>query len=112
MERVVIELSTDESDLSAIEEALDGVPGLSLHESDPTDIARRSDTWQSIIVSIASAGGLKVLRDVLVAHITSRRVKINVTRQNGKSVTFEGHVANSREVEQIVREITAEEPSS
>jgi hypothetical protein len=111
LERVVIELSTDQDDLSALEEALDGVPGLSLHESDPADFSRHSSTWQAIVISVASAGGLKVLRDVIVTHIMSRRIKISVTRTGTKkTVIFEGHVTNSREVEQLVREITAEEP--
>jgi hypothetical protein len=114
-ERVVIEVSASQDDFSALEQALtelDDTPGVTLHESDPSSPVLRSSGWQTVVVSVASAGGLKMVRDVLVAHISSRRVKISVTRSGTKkSVIFEGHVRNPREVEQIVREITAEQPS-
>jgi hypothetical protein len=108
-------LSASQDDFSVLEQAiveLDEAPGVTLHESDPSSPVLRSSGWQAVIISTASAGGLKVLRDVLVAHISSRRIKLSVTRSGRKtSVTFEGHVDNQREVEQFVREITAEQPS-
>lgn len=114
-ERVTVELCGSAGDMSALEQTLadlDGTPGIALHEIDPSITALRSSAWEVIVVSAASTGALKVLRDVLVAHIASRRVKISVTRsETGKSVTFEGHTGNRREVEQLVREITAEKPS-
>lgn len=111
---LLLQLGASAQHFSALEEVLAeiDVPGVSLHEDDPSSLAFPTAGWQTIVVSVVSAGGLKVVRDVLIAHITSKQVKINITRTDTeKSVTFEGHIAHHREVEQLVREITAEEPS-
>ncbi|MHC3472142.1 hypothetical protein ACYF6T_26100 [Streptomyces sp. 7R007] len=111
---VLLELSAGQGDFAKLEEALAGIeaPGVSLHESDPAGLALLTAGWQTIVVSVVSAGGLKMVRDVLIAHISGKQVKINITRSGTEqSVTFEGRLQDSREVEQLVRDITAEQPS-
>ncbi|MFR9723902.1 hypothetical protein ACL02R_11135 [Streptomyces sp. MS19] len=112
--RAVFELSAEGAHFGALEEALTAidVPGVSFHESDPASPALLTSGWQTLVVSAVSAGALKAVRDVLIAHISGKRVRISVTRSGTKrSVTYEGHLGDRREVEQLVREITAEEPS-
>jgi len=112
MDRVVVGISAAAADFADIEaalERLDEVPGVDLHEDTPDTAVLRSSGWQAVLISVTSAGGLKMVRDVLVAHIAGRRMKLSITRA-GTKVTYDGPIGNSDEVERIVRELTADEP--
>jgi hypothetical protein len=112
MDHVVVELSAAQADFSDIERAvaaLDDTPGVALHEAEPASPTLKSTGWQAVVISVASAGGLKVVRDIVVARIASRRVKITINRADTK-VTFDGPIDDPREVERIVRELTADQP--
>jgi hypothetical protein len=111
---VTIELRAAPEDFAALENALAAVdePGVDLREADAASPRLGSDVWQTVLVSITSAAGLNAARDILVSYITSRRVKISITRTSTKTtVTFEGNPHSQREVERLVREITAEQSS-
>jgi hypothetical protein len=111
---VTIELHTASEDFTALEDALTtrDEPGIDLREIDPASPHLRSEAWQTVLVSITSAAGLKAARDILVSYITSRRAKISITRTGTETtVTFEGNPRSQREVERLVHEITAEQSS-
>lgn len=108
---VVIEVRAALEDFGSLEDELSagGEPGIELRETDPGGVHLKSDVWQTVLVSLTSAAGLKAARDVLVSHIADRRAKVSITRtETGTNVTFEGNLRNHREVERLVHEITAE----
>jgi hypothetical protein len=113
MDPVNVELSAAAADFAEIERALadlDKLPDVALHEAEPDNPVLRSTGWQAVVISIASAGGLKAVRDIVIARITNRRVKISISRVDTK-VTFDGPIHKADEVERIVRELTADQPS-
>lgn len=111
---VTIAVRATGEDFAELEDALAAGHdlGIELREADPADPRLPSDVWQTVLVSITSASGLKAARDILVSHINARRAKVSITRTGTETtVTFEGDPRSQREVERLVREITAEQSS-
>lgn len=111
-EPVVLEVTIEPDGFSAFEDEVVELEDVSVHEAEPSSVLLQASTWLTVVLSVTSAGGLKLVRDVLVAHIAARRANLTITRTKTRtSVTFEGTIRSQQEVERLVREITAEKPS-
>jgi hypothetical protein len=106
---VELEVSTDNLTFDALENYLlsDLPAGVDIREVNPDDPTLFAMEWSAAILSVSSTASLKVIKDLLVAFLESRKCKIEVKTKKGISVRFEGPVSDKQEVLDILDEITA-----
>ena len=81
-------------------------------DADPTSAVLRSDGWYELGIAIASAGGVKVIRDVIVAYLGSKKSKLTLTDPESKiSISFEGPITDVERVGDLVEKLAAPKPS-
>lgn len=109
-----IQVTATSGDINDLEHEIDAVddPEVLLGEIDPGRIGYDSTGTHIIVISVASAGGLKALRDVLIMFMKSRMAKIAIVSK-GKEVRveFQGPLKSQKEIDSLVEHLSARESS-
>ncbi|KKK06380.1 hypothetical protein [Micromonospora sp. HK10] len=112
-EKVYIQITAAGEDFATAERLLAhlDLPGVTCHEADPHNTAMSSSLLHSVVLVVSSAGGLKVVRDIVVTYLEQRRASVEVrTTRAGMTVTFEGPLSSQKEMKRLVELLAPPEP--
>lgn len=83
------------------------IEDLRIGEEDPNDTRQHATEVIEIVVAACSPLALKVIRDITIAYLSTRRIAVTVTDKNGDIVTsLEGPADKGEEMTKIVESLS------